>query len=149
VLRACFQTRSRSVNESSALVGPQRHLLPSLLACGANSCSIPLHEAQDPDRIWTQYTRLWELQESSRRPLPHLRESQTYGSLVLRPQEASTTSNCGSSPPDQPGAVSGPPRLSDCPYDHLPELSGKRVRDSRSRGLGCLRRSTTSRRRDR
>jgi hypothetical protein len=37
-----------------------------------SSRSIPLREAQDPDRIWTQDTRSWKPQESPRRTLPYL-----------------------------------------------------------------------------
>jgi hypothetical protein len=42
---------------------------------------------------------------------------------VLCAQEAPVTSHCGPSPPNQPWAVFGLPRVSNCSYDHLPELS--------------------------
>jgi hypothetical protein len=68
---------------------------------------------------------------------------------VMCPQEASSTSRCGSSPPAKPRVVSGQPRIPDRPYDYLPELSSRRTRDSRSLHLGRLCRCTTSRWRDR
>jgi hypothetical protein len=48
------------------------------------------------------------------------------------PQEASSTSYCSPPPPAEPRDISGSPRVSDCPHNHLPELSGRGVRDSRS-----------------
>jgi hypothetical protein len=52
-------------------------------------------------------------------------------------------------PLDEPGAVSGPPRILDCPHNYLPELYGRRARDPRSRGLGRLCGCTTPGWRDR
>jgi hypothetical protein len=51
------------------------------------------------------------------------------------PQEASSTYHCGPSPLAEPRAVSRSPRVSDRPHNYLPELSGRRARDPRSRIL--------------
>jgi hypothetical protein len=114
-----------------------------------SSHSIPLHEAKDPDRIWTQDTRSWKPQQLPRRILPYPRESQTHGSPVLCPREALMTSYCGPSSPDEPGAIPGPPHISDRLHNNLLELSRRRVRDPRSFCLGCLYGCTISRRRNR
>jgi hypothetical protein len=41
------------------------------LSAEHNSCIISLHEEQDPDRMWTQDPTSWEMQRSSRGPLPY------------------------------------------------------------------------------
>jgi hypothetical protein len=124
VLRTCSPTRSRSANTSNA---SQNLIFIQHVSCLAQRSSrgIRLHEVRDPDRIWTQDTRSWKPQESPRRTPPYPRESQTHGSPVPCPQEASTTSYCSSTPPDEPRAVSGPPRVPDRPYNYLLELSRK------------------------
>jgi hypothetical protein len=65
------------------------------------------------------------------------------------PQEASPTSHRGSPPPVEPRVISGPPCVPGRPHNDLPELSGRRARDSRSSDLGPLCRCTTARWRNR
>jgi hypothetical protein len=80
---------------------------------------------------------------------PCPREVQAHSTPMPCPQEASSTAHHGSPPPDEPRVVSRPPCVPGRPYNNLPELSGRRVQKPRSPDLGCLRRRTTARWRNR
>jgi hypothetical protein len=68
---------------------------------------------------------------------------------VPNPQEVPSTAYCGTPPPAKPIDISGSPRDSDHPHNHLPELSGRRARNPKSPHLGRLCGCTTARWRNR